>query len=74
MKFYKLQLPKIIMIYKIVISLIALLMIIEGAIVTFNPKFTQAITRKLLKNKNAFRTIGIIELIIGIVLFLLVVA
>ncbi len=70
MKFYKLQLPKTIMIYKIVLSLIAFLMIIEGAIVTFNPKFTQSITKKLLKNKNAFRAIGMIELIIGLLLLL----
>ncbi|PIN88846.1 hypothetical protein COU60_05485 [Candidatus Pacearchaeota archaeon CG10_big_fil_rev_8_21_14_0_10_34_76] len=55
-----------------IVTLIAFLLILEGAFITFNPRWIQKITRKLLKNKTTLRTLGVIELIIGLGLFLVI--
>lgn len=55
----------------VILAFISVLFIIEGSIVAFNPKWTKAITKKLMKNTDTLRTIGVIEIIIGLIILAL---
>ena len=55
---------------KLILTIIAVLFIAEGAIVTFNPNWTKSITKKMIKKPNILRIIGITELVVGIILLI----
>ncbi|GEM_PF-4249709 len=56
---------------EIIISIIAVLIVLEGAIIAFNPNWTRRVFQKLARKNSSVRTLGIIEIIIGILLFLI---
>ena len=55
----------------LILAIFATLFILEGLFVAVFPKKTKKITYKLLKNPKTIRSIGLIELLIGVALFVL---
>ena len=56
------------MVFKIITEILALLFILEGTMILFNPKWTKTITKSFMKNEGLLKKVAIIELIIGIAL------
>lgn len=54
---------------QIILLLIGVVLVIEGFVVSIDPKWVRSVTHKLLKNKSLVRTLGIIELIVGAIIF-----
>ncbi len=59
------------MVLEIISLVFAMIFILEGAIVAFNPRWTKAITHKIMRNRDTIRTIGALELIAGFILLFL---
>tara|TARA_Y100000310_G_C20641846_1_gene794382 strand:+ start:141 stop:335 length:195 start_codon:yes stop_codon:yes gene_type:complete len=55
----------------LILAIISVLLILEGLFVAVFPKKTKKMTNKLFKNPKTIKSIGLIELIIGIALFAL---
>tara|TARA_Y100000034_G_C6707733_1_gene312477 strand:- start:223 stop:417 length:195 start_codon:yes stop_codon:yes gene_type:complete len=55
----------------ILLAIISVLIILEGLFVAVFPKKTKRLTNKFFKNPKKIKTIGLIELLIGIALFVL---
>jgi len=58
----------------IIILILSLLLIGEGIFVLALPKKTRTLTIKIIKNETTLRTLGFIELLIGLALLLLAVS
>jgi uncharacterized protein YjeT (DUF2065 family) len=54
-----------------IVLIIAILLILEGLFVAIFPKKTKQLTNKLFKNPKTIKSVGLIELLIGIALFAL---
>lgn len=62
------------MVLSIIVAIIGLLIIVEGFIVFVNPKWTKKMMLKMAKKQNRLRLIGFIELVVGVILFLIAVS
>jgi len=59
------------MIKEVIIAILASIFILEGLVVTISPKWVKSISRKIFKNSDLIRAIGIIEVLLGILILIL---
>jgi uncharacterized protein YjeT (DUF2065 family) len=53
-----------------VVIVVAIILILEGAMALASTKWIISLTKKLVKNQNLLRTFGFLELLVGLALLL----